>query len=112
MKCQHCDRELTGEAELLIHQAIHAEPIPPPMSTKFDSLRQLPGALIPRVAKLMETYGQIVRVKTLASNPDLMLLSGALRHAVDLLTQRLDAAEITDEEKEQRLVFLHILQQR
>lgn len=45
----------------------------------------------------------------MSSPPDVTVLEGALRVAVDLLTARLDLADITDEEKAHRLVILAIL---
>lgn len=47
-----------------------------------------------------------------AAKAERALLSGALYQAVEMLTARLDLADITDEEKAHRLVMLEILGKR
>jgi len=108
MKCPECECQVSGDAELFLHQVIHGSPLP-----RFGfhaPLRELSGMQVRRLADVLESYAEVVRAKTLAGDSDATLLRGALRHATDLLTLRLNLADITDEEKQQRLVFLEILQ--
>lgn len=108
MKCRVCECEVSGEAEAFLHEAIHQEQAPE--FRKNKSLHALSGLQVKRLAHVLETYAQIARVKAIATtNPDVAILRGALRQAVQLLTARLDLADITDEEKSHRLVMLEIL---
>lgn len=108
MKCGTCECEVGGEAESFLHQFIHQEQSPD--FRKNKALHALSGLQVKRLAHVMEAYAQIARVKAIATtNPDVTLLKGALRQAVDLLTARLDLADITDDEKAYRLVMLEIL---
>lgn len=107
MICPECQCELVSEAEAVLHQLIHAEPLPG--FGQHTTLRGLSGLQVKRLAQVMTDYAQTVRSKEAAANSATRLLSGALRQAICLLTLRLDLADITDDEKCHLAVFREIL---